>query len=241
MIKIFKMVMICTLGSVIMSSCIGDKEPYIYTEIYSVIQSNMGAMYFSSDDGIDLYPANGVFNTDWGSVGDRVVVGFNYNPYKVSETTTRMDITVEILIAIQTSNWALPSTVDTVGSGTFLYDNGNTEGIYAWTSQNYLTAIFSLRYGDAMQHTFGFIEAPELFRNDTLFLSLWHNTKDKNKSQTAKSHIALNLSNYDYYLSVRDSTVISIKYNAESSYTENVNNYTYNVIYRRTDNNTSGY
>jgi hypothetical protein len=193
----------------------------------------MGVMYFSSDDGIDLYPANMVFNPKWGEEGDRVVVGFYYNPYTINENTTRMDIDIERLQAVQTDRSALPSTVDTVGTGKFLYENGNQSGISAWASQNYLTAIFSVRYADATKHTFGFIEEPELFRHDTLFLTLWHNAKEDAKTQTSMAHIALNLSNYNGYLSVRDSTVIAIKYNAENSDSSSSDNYTCNVWYKK--------
>jgi hypothetical protein len=193
-------------------------------------------MYFSSDDGIDLYPASMIFNPKWGAEGDRVVVGFYYNPYTVTENTNRMNIAVEYLMAVQTDRSALPSNVDTVGTGKFLYEYGNQSGISAWASQNYLTAIFAIRYVDATKHTFGFIEEPELFKHDTLFLTLWHNAKEDAKTQTSMTHIALNLSNYNGYLSVRDSTVISIKYDAENFDSSNSNNYTCNVMYRKKSN-----
>jgi hypothetical protein len=236
MVKILKMIVICALGSMAMSSCLGNKEnsAQVYVEVYSVIKSNMGAMYFASDDGIDLYPVNG-FDPKWGNVGDRILVGFNYDPYSVSETTTSINITVENLTGVPTHNYALPpSSVDTVGSGVFLFENSSDKhAISAWAVQNYLTVIFSIRYSDASKHTFGFIEEPELFRNDTLFLSLWHNTKEEGKSSTIQSHIALNLSNYSYYLSARDSAIISIKYKAENMYSSEPGDYTYPVIYRK--------
>jgi hypothetical protein len=189
-------------------------------------------MYFSSDEGIDLYPANGVFDPKWGEVGDRILVGFYYNPAAVNENTTTMNITVETLISVKTVSSALPSTVDTVGTGAFLYDNNSGQnGIVAWAAQNYLTALFFVRYSDATKHSFGFIETPEMFKNDTLFLSLWHNTKESGKTQTSQSHIALNLSDYDNYLSRRDSTVISIKYDGENSYSSDTKEYTYNLLY----------
>jgi hypothetical protein len=193
-------------------------------------------MYFSSDDGIDLYPLNVSYTPDWGNEGDRIVVGFYYNPYTVSENTKRMDINIESLISVQTDRSALPSTVDTVNTGKFVYDNNNSQpGIVAWAIQNYLTARFSVEYNDATKHTFGFIEGPELFRNDTLFLGLWHNTKEDAKTKYAQSHIALNLSNYEQYLSRRDSTIISIKYSAENLNSSN-GNYICNVKYRKKDN-----
>jgi hypothetical protein len=194
-------------------------------------------MYFSSDEGIDLYLENGTFDPKWGKVGDRILVGFYYNPYVVSENTTKMNIKVENLFFVQTLDSALPSTVDTIGSGTFWYENGdNQDGIFAWAAQNYLTAIFFIQYTDPAKHTFGFIEENELFRNDTLFLSMWHNAKNDSKTNTTKSHIALNLSDYGQYLSARDSTVIAIKYNAENSYSSTIDKQTYNVIYRKTYN-----
>jgi hypothetical protein len=197
----------------------------------------MGVMYFSSDDGIDLYPANMTFNPKWGAEGDRVVVGFYYNPYTVAENTNRMNVDIENLIAVQTDRSALPSIVDTVGTGKFLYEyNGSQSGIVAWANQNYLTATFFVKYGDATKHTFGFIEETELFRHDTLFLTMWHNTKEDDKTLTAKNHIALNLSNYNGYLSARDSTVISIKYDAENLDSSSSASYTYNVMYRKKSN-----
>jgi hypothetical protein len=193
----------------------------------------MGVMYFSSDEGIDLYPVNGTFNPQWGEVDDRILVGFYYNPSTVSDYTTRLSITVENLFSVQTFSSALPSTVDTVGSGAFLHENSDRDGIVAWAAQNYLTAIFLVRFTDPAKHTFGFIEENELFRNDTLFLSIWHNTKEDGKTQTKEHHIALNLSDYDEYLSRRDSTVIAIKYNAENLYSSTIDKRTYNVMYRK--------
>jgi hypothetical protein len=191
----------------------------------------MGVTYFSSDDGIDLYPVSMAFDSKWGAEGDRIVVAFYYNPYSIAENVKRMDITVEKLIPVQTFRSALPSTADTVGTGVFLYDN--SQSVAAWASQNYLTAIFSVRYGDAAKHTFGFSEAPELFRNDTLFLTLWHNATEDDKSRTSMSHIALELSDYNGYLAVRDSTVISIKYEAERLNSSTSGSYTCNVIYEK--------
>jgi hypothetical protein len=211
-----------------------DSDARVYAELYSVIKSNMGLMYFSSDDGIDLYLENGTFDTKWGDVGDRILVGFYYNPATIKENTTKLNISVETLIPVQTLRSALPSTVDTVGTGAFLHDDSNQSGIVAWASQNYLTAIFVVRFSDAAKHTFGFIEeTDEVFKNDTLFLTMWHNTKEDSKTQTSRSHIALELSDYDYYLSARDSTVISIKYDGESQYDSDTKEYTYNVMYRK--------
>ncbi|MDR1897856.1 MAG: hypothetical protein LBR10_13810, partial [Prevotellaceae bacterium] len=76
-------------------------------------------------------------------------------------------------------------------------------------------------------------EDENLFRNDTLFLNLWHNTKETGNTQIARSHVAVNLSNYDGYLWGRDSTVISIKYKAERLDTSTPATYTYNAMYRR--------
>jgi hypothetical protein len=229
------MIIVCVSGSLLVTSCLKNNEPSIYTEAYSVIRSAAGISYFSSDDGFDLYLENGTFNPQWGNDGDRVLVGFFYNPTTIRETTTKINIKLENLISIRTVRSALPSTVDTVGSGAFLYDNDSDQsGIVAWAAQNYLTAIFFVKYSDASKHTFGFIEEPAPFRNDTLFLTMWHNTKETSKSQTSKSHIALDLSSYyDNYLSVRDSTVISIKYNGEHQYSSDIEKYTYNVMYRK--------
>jgi hypothetical protein len=235
MVKILKMIVICILGSMAASSCRGDKTQ-VYAEEYSVIKSSTdGTMYFSSDIGIDLYPING-FDSTWGNVGDRKLVGFYYNPYTISQT---MYITVERLIGVPTYDSALPpSSVDTVGNGVFAFGNSSDQyAISTWAAHNYLTVIFSIHYSDGTKHSFGFIEEPELFRNDTLFLSLWHNTKEEGKSSTIQSHIALDLSNYSYYLSARDSTIISIKYKAESTYSsDEPKDYTYPVVYRRKDN-----
>jgi hypothetical protein len=238
MVKILKMIVICTLGSMAVSSCMGDQNDraQVYAQVYSVIRSNAGVKYFSSDDGIDLYPVNG-FDSKWGEDGDRILVGFYYNPYKISENTTRLNITVETLIGVQTDNSALPSTVDTVGNGAFLFaDNSNDQAIAAWALQNYLTARFSIRYSDVTKHAFGFIEEPDLFRNDTLFLSLWHNTKEENKNLTVQSHISLNLSQYYPSLSTGDSAIISIKYKAENQNPSDCKDYTYHVVYRKNDN-----
>jgi hypothetical protein len=234
MIKTLKMIVICAISLVALSSC--EKDSLIYTEVYSVIKSGTGGMYFSSDDGIALYPVGG-FNSQWGKEGDRIVVGFNYNPYIISENTTRMDITVDILIGVPTYSLALPSTVDTVGSGMFSFGNSsNSHAINAWVAQNYLTAQFFVHYSNASKHSFGFIEEPERFRNDTLFLSLWHNAKEEGKAYGAQSHVALNLSEYGQYLSIRDSTVIAIKYKAEKLNSSDTAVYTYPVMYKRENN-----
>jgi hypothetical protein len=236
MVKILKMIVISVFCSAAVSSCLGDNKTEVFFEMYSVIKLNTsGVMYFSSDDGIDLYPISG-FNSKWGEVGDRRLVGFYCNPYTISQSSS-MEITVESLIGVPTYNSALPpSSVDTVGSGVFLSANSDQSPIYAWAVQNYLTTMFVVRYSDGTKHSFGFIEEPELFRGDTLFLSLWHNTKDEGKSSETQSHISLNLSNYSYYLSARDSTIISIKYKAENRYLEEPEDYTYPVVYRRKDN-----
>jgi hypothetical protein len=228
MTKVFKMFFIFAFGSTFLSSCMKDQVSRAYVEVYSVIKSNAEVTYFSSDDGIDLYPLNVSYSPDWGKEGDRIVVGFYYNPYTVSDKTTRMDINVESLISVQTDRLALPSTVDTVGSGKFLYENNSS--FVAWAAQNYLTVRFFLRYSDPGKHTFGFIEDPVLYRNDTLFLGIWHNAKEDAKTRTSRSHIALDLSNYEQYLSRRDTTVISIKYSAEDL-NSSVGNYTCNVKY----------
>jgi hypothetical protein len=240
MIKIFKMTVICAIGAMTLSSCLDEQGQQIYTELYSVIKSDGTGMYFSSDEGIDLFPASG-FNAQWGTVGDRVVVGFYYNPYTISDETTRLNITVEALLGVQTHDSALPSTVDTVGSGVFALKNtSDKQAIVAWVAQNYLTAVFSIRYTDPAKHIFGFIEESTLFRNDTLFLSLWHNTKESGKNKTSQSHIALNLSDYEDDLSRSDSVVILLKYNAENIHSSEVENYSYPVIYKRAYN-LSGY
>jgi hypothetical protein len=237
MVKILKMIIVCTLGSVLVTSCMKDIEPRDYAQLYSVIKSNMGVLYFSSDEGLDLYLANESFNSQWGGEGDRVLVGFFYNPATITENTTKLNITLESLTPVKTIRTALPSTVDTVGTGLFLHENGsNQNGIVAWAAQNYLTAIFLVRYTDATKHTFGFIEEPEPFRNDTLFLSMWHNAKENGKTQTARSHIALDLSDYDHYLSIRDSTVILLKYSGENLYSSDTGEYTYSVMYRKRHN-----
>ncbi|MDR1583848.1 MAG: hypothetical protein LBS55_11455 [Prevotellaceae bacterium] len=238
MVKIFKMIMICTFGSAIMSSCLKKDDARTYIELYSVIKSSTGNTYFSSDDGINLYPSS--FNPQWGKVGDRVLVGFYYNPYQVAESTTNLNINVERLYLVQTCDSALPFTVDTVGSGVFFHKNDNNQdGIFAWAMQNYLTVLFYVRYSDETKHTFGFIEEPELFKHDTLFLSMWHNAKEENKTTTSRSHIALNLANYEQLLSVKDSTVISIKYRAENLNSSTANDYIYNVKYYKKYNNKS--
>jgi hypothetical protein len=234
MIKTLKMTVICAISLTALSSCMKDNESSVYTEVYSVIKSGIEGTYFSSDDGIALYPVGG-FNSQWGKEGDRIVVGFNYNPYTITENTTRMDITVNSLTGVPTYNSALPSTVDTVGSGVFSFagNSSNPHAINAWTAQNYLTVQFFIQYSDASKHSFGFIDEPESFRNDTLFLSLWHNAKEEGKEKGAQSHIALNLSNYARYLSIRDSTMIAVKYKAEKLYSSDTKVYTYPVMYRR--------
>jgi hypothetical protein len=229
------MIVICALGSMAMSSCLGDNNnsAQAYAEEYSVVKSNMGILYFSSDAGIDLYPVNG-FDSKWGNVGDRILVRFYYDPYAVTETATKMDITVDALFSVPVYDSALPSSVDTVGSGVFVFDNsGDKHAIAAWAAQNYLTAVFWVKYSDAAKHSFGFIEEPELFRNDTLFLSLWHNSKEDSNNTPAQWHIALNLSWYDYYLSARDSTTVAIRYKAENPYLQEPEEYIYPVIYRK--------
>jgi hypothetical protein len=232
MIKTLKMIVICAISLTALSSCMKDNETSVYTEVYSVIKSGAGGAYFSSDDGIALYPIGG-FNSQWGKEGDRIVVGFNYNPYTVSENTTRMDITVNSLTGVPTYHSALPSTVDTVGSGAFTFAGSNTHAINAWALQNYLTAQFFVQYSNASKHSFGFIEEPEVFRHDTLFLSLWHNAKEEGREKSAQSHIALNLSNYARYLSIKDSTVIAVKYKAEKLNSSDTAVYTYPVMYRK--------
>ncbi|MDR2286351.1 MAG: hypothetical protein LBE04_02575 [Prevotellaceae bacterium] len=235
MVKILKMFIVCMFGSLFMTSCLKNNELRVYAELYSVIKSSAGTTYFSSDEELDLYLENGSFDPKWGNVGDRVLVGFFYNPTTIAENDTKVNITLENLTSIRTvSSALLPTAADSVGSGTFVYDNNSSQsGIIAWAAQNYLTAIFFVRYTDATKHSFGFIEEPELFHNDTLFFTMWHNAKDDSKTRTSKSHLALDLSGYDNYLSARDSTVISIKYNVENQSSSGTEKYTYNVMYRK--------
>jgi hypothetical protein len=233
MIKTLKMIVICAISLTALSSCMKDNESSVYTEVYSVIKSGAAGTYFSSDDGIALYPVGG-FNSQWGKEGDRMVVGFNYNPYTIADNTTRIDITVSNLTGVPTYSSALPSIVDTVGTGVFSFGNSsNPHAINAWAAQNYLTVQFFIQYSDASKHSFGFINEPESFRNDTLFLSLWHNTKEKGREKGAQSHIALKLSSYENILSFRDSTVIAVKYKAEKFNSSDTAVYTYPVMYRK--------
>jgi hypothetical protein len=236
MIKTLKMIVICAISLAALSSCMKNNEAQISVQVYSVIKSGDGGTYFSSDDGFELYPVGG-FNSQWGNVGDRILVGFSYNPYAISETTRRMDITVESLMSVPTYNSALPSTVDTVGSGVFTFGSSSDKhAIFAWAAQNYLTVQFFIQYYDASQHSFGFIEESERYRNDTLFLTLWHNAREQKRDYNAKSHLALNLSDYNDYLSSRDSTVIAIKYKTEKMDSSDTVIYTYPVAYKKKNN-----
>jgi hypothetical protein len=172
----------------------------------------MGAIYFTTDDGLTLTPD--YFDPTWGAEGNRVYIGFSYNPEQA--TTSKINITLQSLMHLITYyQGALPpSSADTVGTGKFYYDESNSRTTFAWLAQNFLTVQFFLKYAsDGSKHSFGFIEEPKLYSNgkDTLFLKIWHNTKETDENLVAPTHMALDLKYYNE-LTYRDSTTISIKY-----------------------------
>ncbi|MDR3245596.1 MAG: hypothetical protein LBT50_04115 [Prevotellaceae bacterium] len=216
MIKKIQTIVLLLSGFLIFYSC-RYKEPKLYAESFSVIHSSSAGNYFYSDEGFVLYPAE--FDPKWGKDGDRVLVGFYYNPTITSST---ISITVEKVTPIPTHTSALPASVDTVGTGKFVHDESKYYTTYARAAQNFLTVSYFLKYNDAAKHSTGFIEEDELYRNDTLFLKIWHNTKESGEESVLNGYMALDLSCYDQYLkySYADSTIISIKYdviNAGSS------------------------
>jgi hypothetical protein len=200
-------------GLCLLYSC-NHGDPLEYAERYSVIRSGTGGTYFTTDNGLELYP--GSFDPTKGDVGNRVYIGFSYNPTEVSTTTTKLNITLQSLSHVPTSyNGALPSSsADTVGTGQLYYDSISSLTTFAWLAQNFMTIQFFVKYNDGSKHSFGFIEEPELYRNDTLFLKIWHNSKDTDENSIASSHIALDFKylKYSDYLASRDSTIISVKY-----------------------------
>jgi hypothetical protein len=215
MIKIFKTVLPLLCGIFVLYSC-DSREPEVYTTSLCIIKSNGDASYFSSDDGFNLVPAS--FNPQWGEDGDRVIVGFYYNPAIVSSTTNSINIKVESLIRIPTYKSVLPSSVDTVGTGKFLYDASAGKTTEAWIAQDYLTVLFWVQYTDASKHSFGFIEEDiSPYKNDTLFLRLWHNSRETGELNNSYAYMALNLDCYKDYLNRIDSTVISLKYDAQNA------------------------
>jgi hypothetical protein len=229
MIKKIKTVLILLCSLVLLHSC-DTGDPKMYAESFSVIRSSDAGKYFSSDEGINLIPSG--FDPKWGEVGDRVVVGFHYNPTNVTQSTTTMNINVETLIRIPTSRSALPATVDTVGTGKFLYDKDSNKTTEAWIAQDYLTVQFWLEYSDGSKHFFGFIEENELYRNDTLFLRMWHNAKETEKSKNSYGYMSLSLDTYMSYLNRADSAIIALKYNI-SNVEEQHNEKIKHVTYRR--------
>jgi hypothetical protein len=240
MVKVFKIIFVFTISSMFLFSC-STREARSFVQLHSVIKSSADQKYFSSDQGISLFPANGIFNPDWGKEGDRVIVGFYYDPYAVSENTKRMDITVETLVAIETHSSALRSdtiNADSLETGSFLRGySGNPDGIYAWTAQNYLTAVFFVQYENEKKHSFGFIADPQPFSYDTLHLTMWHKSDEKVPlNKIGQSYLALNLSDYKDRLSMRDSTVISIKYKSQNYNSSTVEDLYFDAIYRKKDN-----
>jgi hypothetical protein len=193
-------------------------EPEMYAESFSVIKSPAGGTaYFSADEGINLRPTT--FDSKWGKDGDRVIVGFYYNPAAVTSTASSITVAVENLTRIPTYQRALPSSsADTVGSGKFLDDGTINGSTGAWIAQDYLTVRFWLKYTDGTKHNFGFIEENEDYRsNDTLFLRLWHNTKETGTTNKSFAYMALNLKHYSDYLNSADSTTVAVKYDMQKS------------------------
>jgi hypothetical protein len=215
MINIIKSLLTLLCGIFTLYSC-NIREAESYTKSFAVIKSSETASYFLSDDGFNLIPQS--FKTLWGSDGDKVLLGFYYNPATVSTATNSININVETVIRIPTYRSVLPSHTDTVGTGIFLYDVNASMTTDAWIAQNYLTVMFWIKYTDASKHSFGFIEENDSpYRNDTLFLRLWHNANETNESKNSYVYMALNLDCYKDYLNYADSTIISLKYDAQNS------------------------
>jgi hypothetical protein len=213
MIKKFKTVLIFACGIITLYSCDNNNDDAkVYRESFSVIKSNGDVNYFSSDEGINLFPTT--FDPKWGEDRDRVIVGFHYNPAEISSATDSLNINVEKLIRIPTSKFVLPPSADTVETGKFLYDANNNITTTAWVAQNYLTVRFWLKYTDDSKHSFGFIEETELYKHDTLFIRLWHDTEETNETKSSYAYTALDLNYFSYLLNHSDSAVISLKYNA---------------------------
>ncbi|MDR1886743.1 MAG: hypothetical protein LBQ70_02400 [Prevotellaceae bacterium] len=206
-------------------------EPKLYAEYFAVIKSGAGEKYFYTDDGLSLYPPK--FDPKWGEAGDRILVGFFYNPVGLTEETTGLAVSVDNLARIPTHKSALPPTAaDSVMTGKFLFDASQNITAAAWAAQNYLTVQFWVKYNDAAKHTFGFIEENEKYKNDTLFLRLWHNSKETNENKSSYNYIALDLVNYADVLNYADSTVISLKYDVTNAGT-NEEKVEYATYYRK--------
>ncbi|MDR0560316.1 MAG: hypothetical protein LBG92_09090 [Prevotellaceae bacterium] len=228
---------VALIAGLLLISC-SRKEASFYGSQYAIVKQGQNSKYFLADEGLYLYPKGDVWDSKWGTDGDRVFVAFYYNPYSVSETSTGVYVDVSNVIPIPTQEQALPSSVDTVGTSNFLdYTSGSDKySVNSWVVQNYLTSHFFIRYSDKNSyHNFGFIEEPSLHRHDTLFLRLWHNTTETGKNNVADALVSLKLDAYQDYL-YADSTIISITYKAVNSIGSESEKTSYAVYKRRNDN-----
>lgn len=214
MAKLFKFVFILSV-SLLLTSCLGDKEPSMYAEQFAVIKEGSASIkYFSGDDGTKMVPQNNAWNTAWGNTGDRVYVRFNYNPYAISENW-EMYVTVQSVTKIQTEERALdPANVDTdTLQGTLLsYDKYDTQ---TRAAQGFLTVLFYAKYANIAKHSFGFLEDTNRIGRDTLFLRMWHSVKETDTpTNIAENVMSLKIDNYanQFYA---DTIVIALKYKSE--------------------------
>jgi len=230
MLKKLKTIFILLPGLCLFHSCVTSGDSSSYTEMYAVIRSNVGAVYFTTDNGLTLIPDQ--FDPTWGEDGDRVYIGFNYTP--VVEGTTKLNITLQTLEHLLTDKALSPLSADTVGTGQFYHDESVGRTTFAWLAQNFMTVHFYVKYTSGAKHKFGFIEEPKLYSNnlDTMFLKLWHNTYEPGET-VGDTHIALDLKYYEG-LTVHDSAVISVKYDVVYPSGE-IGEKTGYVTYRRKD------
>jgi hypothetical protein len=195
------------------TSCMKKSTSRIYDGDLAVIKDN----YFLRDMGTKMIPSNG-WNSNWGQQGDRVFITYYYDAYTFNYEANSYPAEIDEVAKIQTESRALPaSSIDTVGTASLLFREGELN-TYAWNIPDFLTTGFFFYYTDdkSKSHTFGFVEEDPLFRNDTLFLRLWHKTNETAKTNIVRNFVSLKLDDYKQYLNQSDTTFISLKYLEEN-------------------------
>ncbi|MDR2423546.1 MAG: hypothetical protein LBD59_02340 [Prevotellaceae bacterium] len=192
-----------------------NREPSVYSEGFAVVREASGSIkFFSGDDGSKMVPENNVWNQEWGNTGDRVYVRFNYNPYAVSDKA-EVYVSVQSVTRIRMDERALdPTTVDADTLQVPFLSYGNYDA-HTKAIQGFLTVLLYTKYANPAKHSFGFLEESNLTGHDTLFLKMWHSSRETAEPTSIGEHLlALKIDSYvDRFYA--DTVIIALKYNAE--------------------------
>jgi hypothetical protein len=209
MLKILKAILVTTAAGILGTACLSEGENRFSTYHLAIIKNDVNGTYFWADNGDNYFPP-GDFNSKWGKVGDRVILSGYYDPTKVTTNNITL-LSVASVVPVQVEKKALEYGNDSIGDANFLLMNDNNFPSNVWAVHGYLTACYWIYFNNTQNHAVGFAEENPLFRNDTLFLNLWHTSTDTDEnSQVGYSYVSLDLSNYRTLLS--KSSIIAVKF-----------------------------